>query len=66
MLHSSKTNHDSFFACVSRVMQPAALAAIRAAADAASAVSLLADPRRTLREALYVLVRDGARAAAGA
>ncbi len=50
-------------------MQPAAPAAIRAAADAAgvgsSPADLPADPRRPLREALYVLVRDGARAAAG-
>ena len=50
-------------------MQPAAPAAIRAAADAAGAVfipaDLPADPHRMLREALYVLRRDGAGAAAG-
>ena len=51
-------------------MQPAAPAAIRAAPDAAgvgpSPADLPEDPRRTLWDALYVLVRDGARAAAGA
>ena len=51
-------------------MQPPAPAAIRAAADAAgvgsSPADLLANPRRTPREALYVVVRDGAGAAAGA
>ncbi len=51
-------------------MQTAAPAAIRAAADAAgvgsSPADLPEDPRRTLWEALYVLVRNGARAAASA
>ena len=51
-------------------MQPAAAAAIRTAADAAGAgpslADLPADPRRTPWDALYVLARNGAGAAAGA
>ncbi len=50
-------------------MQPAAPAAIRAAADAAgvgpSPADLPADPRRPLQENVYVLARDGVGAAAG-